>query len=420
MKRIERIPWYCFLLAVFALPFERFGAFEAAVGTIRASQLFAFFAILGLLFQLPEALKRLRRLPVLAPLLVFFAIVLLGTPASLNVDRTVAVVLLTAFTALFGLSVPLFITSQERLRTVVTVLLVSAALVSVFGLFQFFGDLVGWPTTVTGLREQYTKDVFGFPRVQSTALEPLYFANFLLLPLGIVFSLFLAQRTRESPWFLGLVALFAVNVVLTVSRGGYLATALTLGVIAIISFRRFMRLRVLLPLAIAAIVVAMLVPRLLQTGDVERTNLDVFTTHIRNVFYGASYNERIETFEAAVDAWRTSPWVGIGLGSFGPFIAQHPLVEPDGGWRIVNNEFLELLAETGVFGFFAFCFFLWLILLTGMRSLSASHPSFRRAVGLGMLAATIGIIAQYQTFSTLYIMHVWFAFGMVFAVNAHD
>jgi hypothetical protein len=57
---------------------------------------------------------------------------------------------------------------------------------SIFGLYQFFGDLVGIPTAFTLLREHYTKIVFGVPRVQGTAVEPLYFAGMLLIAIFVL------------------------------------------------------------------------------------------------------------------------------------------------------------------------------------------------------------------------------------------
>jgi O-Antigen ligase len=57
---------------------------------------------------------------------------------------------------------------------------------SIFGLYQFFGDLIGIPPSLTLLRDHYTKIVFGMPRVQGTAVEPLYFAGMLLIAIFVL------------------------------------------------------------------------------------------------------------------------------------------------------------------------------------------------------------------------------------------
>jgi O-Antigen ligase len=68
---------------------------------------------------------------------------------------------------------------------------------SIFGLYQFFGDLVGIPTAFTLLREHYTKIVFGVPRVQGTAVEPLYFAGMLLIAI-FVLVFWICERVQRN------------------------------------------------------------------------------------------------------------------------------------------------------------------------------------------------------------------------------
>ena len=80
-------------------------------------------------------------------------------------------------------------------------LFVSLAIVSIFGIYQFLGDLVlGLPTFLTGLRPQYTKAVFGYPRVQATAIEPLYFAGMLFWPMFLMILLLLNNLKFRDFW----------------------------------------------------------------------------------------------------------------------------------------------------------------------------------------------------------------------------
>ena len=71
-------------------------------------------------------------------------------------------------------------------------------LCSVFGLYQFFGDIIGLPTFATGLKDHYTKAVFGIPRIQGTAVEPLYFAGMLVIPLLVIFILIINKDNTNS------------------------------------------------------------------------------------------------------------------------------------------------------------------------------------------------------------------------------
>lgn len=414
-----RSPVAGMLAVIFFLPLERIGAYESSLGTIRASQVIAFFVLAVWLLQ--TLLRRrhgLRPNPLHLPLLTFLAVNILGLSVAPNLPHAIVTFLLTAFTIAIGMLVPQLITTGRRLTGVVTVLLISATLVSLFGLFQFFGDAVGLPTTVTGLRALYTKDVFGFPRVQSTALEPLYFANYLLIPAGVLYALLLSRRTSTSWWLsLFLLGLFGANIVLTVSRGGYLGFAVALVVITVISLRDFFRLRMIVPLVLGVMLVALLVPKVLNYGDTSGSNFDTFVNHLQNVFYGASYNERIETFDQAKKLFWISPLIGVGPGGFGPSVAQHPLVMPKEGWRIVNNEPLELLVETGLLGVLSIVLAISLVLVRTRKALRIRTDPMSRSVLIGLFGGACGVAAQYQTFSVLYIMHVWVLLGLLIAAQ---
>jgi O-antigen ligase len=255
--------------------------------------------------------------------------------------------------------------------------------------------------------------------VQSTFLEPLYFANYLLTPAALLFSLFLVRFPKRIGWlYAGLFSLCAVNSALTVSRGGYLGLAVALFVVGLLSIRGLLRKEILLALGAFLLVFAIIVPRFLSYGDASGMNIETFTSHVRNVFYGASYNERIETFEHAIDAFRSSPLVGIGPGAFGPFVAMHPLIEPTDGWKIVNNEPLELLAENGALGLLCMLAAWYIIALRSVTLVTRMTESNDRAILVGLTGAFFGSIVQYQTFSTIYSMQFWVLVGLLLAYHA--
>ncbi|MBI4414979.1 MAG: O-antigen ligase family protein [Candidatus Kerfeldbacteria bacterium] len=412
-------PFFGLGLVVFLLPFERLGAYESAFGTIRPSQAIAALLLIawGVRFLLSR--RAARPNPLILPLALFITVNILGLTVAQNLAYGIAILAVTAFTIACGMMIPQIVRSERQLRALMGVLLAAAALTSLFGLFQFLGDLKGLPESITGLRPLYTKAVLGFPRIQSTALEPLYFANYLLIPTCVLYALFLRRKNIVPSWaaFL-LLALFATNLALTVSRGGYLGAIAGIGAITLLSLRQFLRLRVLLSIILGVVLVAILVPRILQLGDVARINVETFTRHVGDIFFGASFAERADTVEQARALFWSSPWVGIGPGNFGPAVAIHPLVKPPGGWRIVNNETIELLAETGMFGLLAIVVVVVMLFLRSMKIILRAGPaSHATAIHLGLLGGLIGSITQYQTFSVLYIMHVWVLVGLLVAAQ---
>jgi O-antigen ligase len=149
----------------------------------------------------------------------------------------------------------------------------------------------------------------------------------------------------------------------------------------------------------------------------ETFTLEKFQGHVGGVFYGASYDERVATIDEAVQAWREHPLLGIGIGSYGPYTAPHPAYIPKDGWKIVNNEYIEILSETGLTGLFFFILFIVWLMGRSLQAIKKARDEYLKAIMIGLSAAFVGILVQYLTFSTLYIMHIWFLVGFMIAVQ---
>ena len=414
-----RSPLALLLGIAFFLPFERIGSYDISGGTIRVSQLLALVLILAWVIRtIVIRHKHFRPNPIAWLIGLFLLINLISLTNATNFPRSLVVFLVTCFTLSFSLLIPEIVDSPAKVSRIINILFITTFIVTLFGLYQFAGDMLGLPATLTGLRPQYTKAIFGFPRIQSTALEPLYFANFLLLPLSLIFAGLVSRTSRLKLWWLvGLLLIGGLNLVLTVSRGGYFGIAVSFIVIGALYLRKVFNFKFLLPVIGIFLVLIFLVPRLLGLGDIFNLNTETFVSHVTNAFSGAAYIERISTFEVAQQAWRDQPWFGVGPGGYGPYAAANPNVEPKEGWQIVNNEFLELLAETGVFGLTAFLAILLILVTRSIKAIARAQDPWLKAIMAGLLATILAIITQYQTFSVLYIMHIWFTFGLAIAVQ---
>ncbi len=407
--------WGVWLLTFF-LPFERIGSVDLAGITIRVSQVVAALMIMAWLIRGFNLKKfKLRPVPIIWPIVLFLlvngAAIYLNAP---NKERSAAVLLFTVFTIAVSLILPQIIRHYQQIPRVIYILIGSMTVVCLFGCYQFLGDIVGLSPGLTGLRDLYTKDILGFPRIQSTALEPLYFANYLLIPLSILLALFLSKTGKIKSWpLVGLIALGGINLVLTVARGGYLAFAASLLVLFVFYFRRLFTWRNIIYGTLAIALIFLGAQKFL---NLEQSQEDFFS-HVTNLFGGASYEERVETFTLAQRAWQEHPWLGIGPGSFGPATSYHPYRVPENGYKIVNNEYLELLAETGSLGLALFVIMILILLVRTGQAWRQTKDKYLRALLVGLLAALVGILAQYNTFSVLYIMHVWWVIGMLLVVQ---
>lgn len=412
---ISRNPYWGVILIGFFLPFERIGSVELGFATLRISQILAVISIFSwIAHSISKGSWKIVRNPVFWPILVFLSLAWLSLINTPNTERSVVVLSFTAFTILVSLFLPNILTSEAKLKTMLTAIIIGMGVTCVFGIYQFAGDLAGLPTSLTGLRELYTKDVLGFPRIQSTALEPLYFANYLLLPLSLLLTFFLKKQSPFSRNVsLILLSLAGVNFVLTVSRGGYIAGAVSVLVIAAFTLRQLFTLKNLVTVVIVVALVGGISVRFLNQGEA----LEKFVEHAQNIFGGASYSERVETYEIAYRAILEHPLLGIGMGGFGPYASYHPYVVPSQGYQIVNNEYLELAAENGILGLLAFVVILITLAIRTVKAYQVTQSNFLKSVIIGLSAAFIGILVQYNTFSILYIMHVWVTIGLLMCVQ---
>lgn len=415
---ILKKPFFGILLVAFLLPFERVGSFEVAGSTLRLSQILGAIAVASwLLSRALQPRREHQPNPVFLPTLLFLAASAWSVAVAENRVRAVSVLLFVGFTIAVSWAATQLVSSRDRMQRVCMVLFLTTLLVCAYGVFQFIGDLAGLPPSVTGLRDLYTSEVFGFPRVQSTTLEPLYFANFLLIPLSLAAALLLGGERKRLPLLALVVVAALTNIVLTLSRGGWIAAAVSLAVVAFIYLPRLFSLRRLLAGVAIAVVVAVGFLQVFSYTQDREFSLGVFRRQATALFEGASYFDREETFRQAADVIVSHPWLGVGIGNFGPQVAANPNVLPERGWLIVNNEFLEVFAETGIVGFTLFLLVLAVLAVRSLRALVVVQDPWARAILAGLFAAFVGTVVQYQTFSTLYIMHIWFLIGLLVAAQ---
>lgn len=410
------------LIILITLPFERIPSIDLSVGnyalTLRISQAAGLILIAicasGLWRDRGQLLK-----PPWVWLTFFIFASFLSALLATNLTKALFVSVFTAFVILLARTVSVALTA-DKLRDYKKVLLVGAFVSCAFGLYQFFGDLLGLSPAWTGILPHYTKQVFGFPRIQSTALEPLYFANFLILPISLISAFYLI---RKWSWlYLWLLLPILVTFWLALSRGAY--AAMTLGLLVLLGWALSRKLWVKITglLTTIAISVGLAVSLIALAAAIDLTpstdagqNIQQLSTQTTNVRYGESVEGRTLTRQLAWNAFKEHPLLGLGPGNFGIYASQRDSHFDTS--TIVNNEPLELLAETGLLGTVSMTAFALSLLLVALRSFRESKSPEIQAWILGLLAALTAIAVQYQTFSTLYITHIWMAIGLLVGIS---
>lgn len=388
------IPLVLVILFFLFLPFERLLTVEVFGLTAKISFLVLMLIILAMIVYRPKP-----KLAAEEKILLLFVLVSYLT-TFWSIDQLRSLIVSTIYLATFvGFIALRRFLDQRTVGIVKSIIICWGLLLALFALWQYFADLNNLPWTF--LRSQYTKIVFGFPRPQATFLEPLYFANFLFLPLFFTIERILYNKKIRAFLLVNLFLLMLV-LVLTLSRGAYFAfafAAIVLTIIIAVTYKNYLRR---FWLAVAIGVFGVIAGILLIYFTVPRENFSLFVTHagVADVSTGESTLDRFYFAGVAWENFLQKPW-GIGAGAFGalPDFSNKLLA---GNYQTVGNLYLEVLVEEGIISLLLFAAFIFLLLRHLWKSIASGKPE-----GLIYLSILLAILVQAISFSSLYIIPIW-------------
>ncbi len=427
---IFRNPDFGWYLIVFFLPFERVPSLEIGGINIKINTILGFVTLLAWILALMFNAKKYKVQPyaISVPIILFCSAMLISLTQAYNLSRAYSVLFFIFFTIALSVLTVNMIRSKENLRKTLLILFLTSVIAGLFGLFQFGGNLIGLPDSITLLKAGYGASTFGFPRIQAFSEEPLYFANFLLIPIFVGLALFfnkinifvrekMTGQGRVHWLWVGVLILFLLDFVLTVSRGAYVGLAVAFIVLVILLYRKVVTWKNVLTFIVVIGIVGYGVAFALSKGSTQATNNFISHVLIQDFYTGESVQGRLVTYKAALDAYHESPNFGVGIGNYGPWLVHYPSAPPVGGWQTVNNEYLEILAETGLLGLITFTLLIVFLIYRTFLALKYARDPFLRAVLIGLFAAFVGVLVQYNFFSTLYIIYIWILVGLLTATQ---
>ncbi|MDO8513868.1 MAG: O-antigen ligase family protein [bacterium] len=416
-------------ILVASLPFERLPSFDITGATIKINEILLGVSFLIIIWDWMRKREKIKVKKYYLLLLVYLLVCLVSLRGAIDIGRGVHYLIFSAYACVVFL-VASQLVLRDKKELMIKTLLVVSGLITLFGLYQFIGDVLGVSTIFTGLRLEYTKLVFGFPRIQSTFLEPLYMGNFMIIPLAFLMIAELKDwKIISALWRRILTILIGAVLVLSISRGAYLGAAFMVLAVLLMYARLDNWKRVLLLVGEGVVITGFaflmigfagwyqkIESNRLNPGQVNNTQnsrmaISRFTNHAvdQNDY---STNDRKSTYDLAIEAWKSKPLFGVGIGNFGPYAAGKATVY--GTNQIVNNEPLEILAETGLVGMLVILSFLGFVIYWGLKAKVATDKNDKNNYYLGaLISALVGIIVQYQFFSTLYITYIWFLLGWI-------
>ncbi len=294
------------------------------------------------------------------------------------------------------------------LNIMLTTLLISAMVMSIFCWIQSILDVIGISRDITLLCQGCVATAFGFPHPNGFAIEPQFMGNLLIAPVLLCFYLlcnFDKQKIIKNRVCLIVISVFLSSTLFfTFSRGAIYAVLLGF-ILELILLKKTNRSKVesrdivsSLVIMASAFVISLFAQGVFaatgptnddfisgvtksihqltlgkidlrpidkkedETVESEQVSTKTEQTEqsfpqTESVFSGyvaESTNRRLDLNHFAFETWKSSPqyfWIGVGLGGAG--IAMNKQFPNEVGTKeIVQNEYFSLLLEVGVVGCF--------------------------------------------------------------------
>ena len=280
------------------------------------------------------------------PLVAYFAITLFSVFVAQDVSLSLFEVCLLLEACLVYVYIAGNVRTREDVVFIVTMLLAACLLESVVMIILRF---TGMPSTIWGLPmhiqiENDPKE--GFMRIGGTVGQSNFTAAYLSISLTCAASVLFTNLGRLYKWLASAVlGLGSIALILTFSRGGWLALALSLGLLCFVTWRR-RGLSLKAPIAVLLLLSLLYVP---------------FHSLIGARLFGddrGSAESRIPLMNLAFRITEAHPLLGVGANNF--TVAMGPYLTSDFREEFlfaVHNKYLLVLAETGIGGLIAFLAF---------------------------------------------------------------
>ncbi len=330
--------------------------------------------------------------PVNKYIMLYCGIFAVGTLASVAPADSLKVGLLTIFFTLFALIPINAVDSREKLERMISILIFAGVAVCLYGLFQFVFR--------TGYQSEAWVDSNMFAgisfRMTSTFENPNMLAQYLLLMIPLAGACLLNDfEDRKKRWlWLGCCGIMCLCMLLTFSRGGWLALLIA-GVVFLVLINP--RLLVLAPFALIVLYFVLpdtIIQRFTSIGDMS----DHSTSYRVSIWLGS--------LRMLADYWLC----GIGPGDVAfntvyPTYSYDEIVTPH-----THNLFLQIMTDAGVCALIVFCIILWCFFRRMSAGVHKAEKGRGRLLQIAFFSGMAGFMVQAMTDYSFYNYRVMLLF----------
>lgn len=274
----------------------------------------------------------------------------------------------------------IFFDSAKRLKKVLVTITVFGFVYAFYAILQ----MVLSPKKIYGIYEVAFAAPFG------SFVNRHNFAAFMemtiALPLGLLFVGAIPKDKRLL--YLTAIGIMGIALLLSGSRGGLVALLAEIFILAILTSNRAKRSGLWVKLAFAGLLVAVIVVGSIVIGSEGETSLTRFadTANSQDITTNRSH-----IWSITIESIKEHPIFGAGLGSFNAAYAKHDTSNGSERVEQAHNDYLQLLADAGIFGMIIGAFFLFQLFKTARASLK-THNLYRRGMVVGALAGCCAIL----------------------------
>ena len=364
-------------MMLLALSLVCFGSLTLALGTDRTKKV---------------SFSPLNMFIIIYAVIYMFSSVLSVTPRD-SLQTGLLVVVFVLFSIVFESSVK----TRRQLDVVIALLVVSGGLVALYGIYQYISGITGdasWVDT----------DMFSDirTRVFSTLGNPNVLSEYLLLVIPFACAgVLAAKHWFVKIIFLGFSGVMLLCMLLTYSRGGWLALLIAAMLFLVIWDRRFIILGIVGIAALFFILPETIVSRFTSIGNIQ----DSSTSYRLAIWIG--------TLSMLSDYWLCG--VGPGISAFNktyPLYSQNAIIAPHS-----HNLFLQIVCEMGIAGLIVFFIILYQYFKMTARALSQDLGR-RKYYLIAAISSITGFLVQGLTDSSFYNHRVMFMFWVVLIIGA--
>lgn len=334
-----------------------------------------------------------------AGILLFYSITSVTPISSLKVALTEI-----SYIALFFVVINT-INNKKLMYLLLVTIVASGALEALYGIYQY---RIGVPTmdenwTDTSLFPDLTTRVFG------TLDNPNIMAQYFEFLIPLCLGLFWYSKTYiKKAIFLGAGGLMLLCLMLTYSRGGWLALAISVMIFGILKDRRILVWSGIFGILSVYFLPDVIIDRISSIGNLsESSNL------YRTLIWGS-------TIGLIHDFWYSG--VGLGTDAFSKLYVLY--MKPEVSAIHAHNLYLQMFAEIGIIGLLSFFAVLIATFKQGLIALVHSKDEFSKVITASLLGGLAGFlshgISEYSFYNFKIVFLFWFIISLIMSIRMFE